>query len=147
MIHTVASRGVAWLVARACAWPWVTVALGIALALGCAGYAATSLGVETGKLHLLPTGHRAVTRFQAYATDFGALDDLVVVVRAPRVAEAAAFAERLVERLRAGPPRYRAIAYRVDPRGFEGRALLYLPLEQIRRIQARLGERHNVLSG
>src|SRR5262245_8379341 len=134
MIYALTARAVAALVARSCARPMVTVAIGLALAVAAGATAAQRLGVGTGKLHLLPAGHPDVERFRRYAHDFGALDDIVIVIRAQRVSEAAAFAERLVERLRGGAPLVRSIAYRVDPQGFEGRALLYLPLDRLQRI-------------
>src|ERR1041385_6157071 len=131
---SITGRAVGALVALSCRRPSATIAVGVAFALAGAAMSLLFLSVETSKLHLLPTHQRYADVFRQYVADFGALDDVLVVVRGPSVKESAAFAEALARRLRAGPIPFERISYRVEPRAFEGRALLYMPLPQLERL-------------
>lgn len=118
--------------------PRLTVLLSLALgALGIA-YTAHALTFKTSTLHLLPPGQRYATLYREYTEDFGELDDIVVVVQGRTVEESKAYAARFVHALRASPIRFQRVAYRIDPKRFQGRALLYLPAEELREIRDRI---------
>lgn len=122
----------------ACLHPGLTLVLALLLAAGSVAYAVTTLGFATSTRALLPSDLPYVERYGEYERQFGELDDLAIVVEAPSLPEATLYASRLVRDLRAAQVPLRRIAYRIDPRQFEGRALLYLPLERLQEIRDRV---------
>jgi hypothetical protein len=77
-------------------------------------------------------------RYAQYAREFGELEDIVIVIEARTFEAARDYAARLVQDLRASPVKFPRVAYRVDPKRFEGRQLLYLPEEQLKEIRDRI---------
>ena len=130
-----AGRALRAVVGLCCRHPRPTVVAAFVLAVLSAGLAWTRLGFEASPLHLLPSGQPYVTRYRDYSRDFGELDEIVVAIRATSLTDAKAFAARLVADLKAGPIAFNHLAYRVAPPGFDGRALLYLPLEDLRALR------------
>lgn len=126
------------LVQVACAWPARTVALALALAAAAVWYALTTLTFATSTRALLPPGQPYVERYVEYNREFGELDDLVIAVEAPSLPAAKVYASRLVGELRASSAPLRRIAYRIDPKHFEGRALLYLSQDKLVEIRDRI---------
>jgi hopanoid biosynthesis associated RND transporter like protein HpnN len=118
--------------------PLITVAVAGLLAAASIGYSLHALRFQTSTLALLPRDQPYVERFKEHEREFGELDDLVVVVEAPSIAEATVYAARLARELRAGDVPLRRVAYRIDPKQFEGRALLYLSKERLAEIRDRL---------
>ncbi len=131
-------RALGQLVRAACAFPVLTVGLALLLAAASVWYAVTSLGLATSTRALLPQGLPYVERFVEYDREFGELDDLVIVVEARTLPEATVYASRLVRELRIRQAPLRRIAYRIDPKQFEGRALLYLSKEKLAEIRERI---------
>jgi hopanoid biosynthesis associated RND transporter like protein HpnN len=126
------------LVRLACARPAATVAAGAALAVVALAYTVAGLGVATSTRALLPQGLPFVERYTEYEREFGELDDIAIVVEAPSLAEARLYASRLVPELQTGRVRLGRVAYRIDPKQFEGRALLYLSPERLAEIRDRI---------
>ena len=123
-------------VVRLCSrYPRLTVALGLVLAA--LGVYATSMQLtfETSELHLLPPGQPYVARYRQYSSDFGELDEIIIVVRGRTFTDRNAFAARLVHELRAGPIRFNHLAYRVALDDVDGRALLYLPVSTLQQLR------------
>ncbi|HEY7365287.1 MAG TPA: MMPL family transporter [Methylomirabilota bacterium] len=131
-------RALGQLVRAACACPSLTVVLALLLAGASVWYAFTSLGLATSTRALLPRGLPYVERFVEYDQEFGELDDLVIVVEARSLPEATVYATRLVRELRLRQVPLNRIAYRIDPKQFEGRALLYLSREKLAEIRDRI---------
>ncbi len=121
-----------------CARPAVTVAAALALAAVSVGYTLTTITFQTSTLRLLPPGQPYVEKYRQYEREFGDLDDLAIVVQAPSLPEATLYARRLVRELRAHRVPLARIAYRIDPKQFEGRALLYLSSERLASIRDRI---------
>ena len=121
-----------------CARPWLTLVLAVALAAGSVAYAFTNLRFATSMLRLLPAGESYVERWRELDREFNQLDDLVIVVAAPSLAEAKLYAGRLVRELRAARVPLANVAYRIDPKQFEGRALLYLSEDKLKEIRERI---------
>src|SRR5205814_1201287 len=65
-------------------------------------------------------------------------DDVVIVVDARSLPEAQAYAARLVGELRARAVPLLRLTYRIDPKQFEGRALLYLSKERLTEIRDKI---------
>ena len=101
-------------------------------------YALTTLKFATSTRALLPQNERYIERYVQFDAEFGELDDLAIVVQAPSLPEARIYAGRLVRELRANRVPLARIAYRIDPKQFEGRALLYLSTERLKEIRERI---------
>jgi hopanoid biosynthesis associated RND transporter like protein HpnN len=126
------------LVRLACARPATTIAAAVVLGILALAYTLAGLGVATSTRALLPQGLPFVERYTEYEREFGELDDIAIVVEAPSLAEATLYASRLVRELQAGRVRLGRVAYRIDPKQFEGRALLYLSAERLAEIRDRI---------
>ena len=126
------------LVRRSCQRPGLTLLLGALLAAVSVVYALTSLTFATSTRALLPRNEPYIERFVEYEREFGELDDLAIVVEAPSLPEATLYAGRLVRELKEARVPLVRVAYRIDPKQFEGRALLYLSLERLNEIRERI---------
>jgi hopanoid biosynthesis associated RND transporter like protein HpnN len=138
---TVASRTgrvLRGLVRIACAWPLLTVGVSLVLAAGGVAYSLRDLSFMTSGSDLLPRGLAFVERYDAYTDDFGDLDEIAVVVEGRNLTVAKAYASRLVGELRKHPEMFKRLTYRIDPKQFEGRALLYLSREKLAEIRDRI---------
>jgi len=122
----------------ACARPILTLAVALALTAASGVYALTTLEFATSTRALLPQNERYIERYVQFDKEFGELDDLAIVVHAPSLPEARIYAGRLVRELRANRVPLARIAYRIDPKQFEGRALLYLSTERLKEIRERI---------
>src|SRR5438309_219588 len=112
-----------------------TVLIAILMAIVSVVYALQSLTFATSTRSLLPPGRPYVERYTQYEREFGDLDSIAIVVEAPSLTEATVYATRLVRRLHASGVPLKRISYRIDPKLFEGRGLLYLPKERLGKIR------------
>jgi len=126
------------LVRLSCRRPWWTVLAAVLLAAVSVVYALTTLTFATSTRALLPRNQPYIERYVQYDREFGELDDLAIVVEAPSLQEATVYAGRLVHELRAARVPLARIAYRIDPKQFEGRALLYMGLDRLSEIRERI---------
>ena len=134
------------LVGRCCTRPWLTVSLGVLLAVLGYGYAARSLALDTSKFQLLPSNQPWATLYQDYSRDFAQLEDIVVAVQSPSVETSAAYAARLERELRVGELRSARVTYRIDPRHLAEHGLLYLPLDAVRGFFDTLASQEDLLT-
>jgi hopanoid biosynthesis associated RND transporter like protein HpnN len=121
-----------------CERPILTLAIGVALAVLSVWYAFAQLRFATSTADLLPRGQAYMTRFHEYERLFGEVDDLIIVVEAPSPAEAKVYAGRLVRELRQREIPLKHLTYRIDPKQFEGQALLYLSRQKLTEIRDRI---------
>jgi hopanoid biosynthesis associated RND transporter like protein HpnN len=126
------------LVRRSCRRPRLTLLLAILLAVVSVLYALTTLTFATSTRALLPADEPYILRYVEYDQEFGELDDLAIVVEAPSLPEATLYAGRLVRELKEARVPLARVAYRIDPKQFEGRALLYLSRERLAEIRERI---------
>jgi hopanoid biosynthesis associated RND transporter like protein HpnN len=126
------------LVRLSCRRPWLTLLAGVLLAGVSVVYALTTLTFATSTRALLPKNEPYIVRYVEYDQEFGELDDLAIVVEAPSLPEATLYAGRLVKELKEARVPLVRIAYRIDPKQFEGRALLYLSLDRLAEIRERI---------
>jgi uncharacterized protein len=126
------------LVRVCCQRPIVTVVVSVTLAVLGIGYTLHALTFKTSGRDVLPQNASYVKRYAEYATDFGELEDIVVVIEARSFEAAKAYAARLVQELRASPVKFHRIAYRIDPKQFEGRQLLYVPTAELKEIRDKI---------
>jgi uncharacterized protein len=108
------------------------------LAVGSIAYTVAALRFATSARALLPADAPYIQRYLQYGREFGDLDDVIVVVEATSLPEATVYAGQLVRELKAARVPLTRLAYRIDPRQFEGRALLYLPLDKLEEIRERI---------
>ncbi len=121
-----------------CRRPAITVGVSLLLAAVAIAYTAHALTFKTSTRALLPQSAGYVTRYTEYAKEFGELEDIVVVVEAGSFEGARAYAARLTEALREAPVKFQRVAYRIDPKRFEGRQLLYLTTPELREIRDKI---------
>jgi hypothetical protein len=114
------------------------VAISLLLAGAAAAYTGHALSFQTSTRALLPQDAGYVVRYAEYAREFGELEDIVVVVEAGSFEGARAYAAALTEELKQGPVTFHRIAYRIDPKRFEGRQLLYLSTAELREIRDKI---------
>ena len=129
-----------------CARPRVTVLLAVLLAALSVVYAVRHLGFKTDQRALLPRS-TFIERYAEFERQFGDLDDLVIVVDARSLPEAQAYAARLVGELRARAVPLTRLTYRIDPKQFEGRALLYLSKERLTEIRDKVYDYQEFMEG
>ena len=122
----------------AAAWPVCTLVIGVALAALSVWYAFTTLTFATSTAALLPRDQAYMQRFTEYERLFGEIDDLIIVVQAPSLPEAKVYAARLVRELRLREVPLEHITYRIDPKQFQGQALLYLSKQKLVEIRDRI---------
>jgi hopanoid biosynthesis associated RND transporter like protein HpnN len=126
------------LVRLSCARPWLTLGLALVLAVVSVVYTLTTMTFQTSALRLLPSGQPYVEKYRQYEKEFGQLDDLAIVVQAPSLPEATVYAQRLARELRVQQVPLARVAYRIDPKQFEGRGLLYLSKERLEAIRDKI---------
>src|SRR5574342_706252 len=126
------------LVRLSCRRPLLTALLSLILAVAGVAYTFHALTFRTSGRDLLPKDAGYVVRYNQYAREFGELEDIVIVIEARTFEAAKDYAARLVQELRASPLKFPRVAYRIDPKRFEGRQLLYLPEEQLKEIRDRI---------
>ena len=126
------------LVRLSCHRPWLTLLVGVLLAAVSVVYALTTLTFATSTRALLPQNEPYILRYVEYDREFGELDDLAIVVEAPSLPEATVYAGRLVKEMKEARVPLTRVAYRIDPKQFEGRALLYLSLDRLTEIRERI---------
>ena len=100
-------------------------------------YSLTTLTFATSTRALMPRTSY-IERYGEYDKEFGDLDDLAIVVEAPSLPEATVYANRLVREVKAAHVPLSRISYRIDPKQFEGRALLYLSVDKLKEIRNRI---------
>jgi uncharacterized protein len=133
-------RALRGLLRLACARPLVTVLISLLVAAGAVGYTLRELTFKTSGRDLLPPGEPYVQRYADYTQEFGDLDDITVVVEARNQAAAKAYATRLFNELKKSPDMFPRVTYRIDPKHFTGRALLYVPTEKLAEIRDKIFE-------
>jgi uncharacterized protein len=125
------------LVRVSCARPRLTLLAAIVLTVVSTVYALTTLTFATSTRALMPRT-TYIDRYGEYDKEFGDLDDLVIVVEAAALPEATVYANRLVREIKAAQVPLTRINYRIDPKQFEGRVLLYLSKDKLQEIRNRI---------
>ena len=118
-------RGLGALVRLASARPVISVLLSVVFAFAALAYTFRHLGFVTSGRDLLPQDRPYVQRDEEISDDFPRLE-LVVAVESDDVGRSKAYAHRLAEELRHEPGTFRHVTYRIDPKRFRSRELLYL---------------------
>jgi hopanoid biosynthesis associated RND transporter like protein HpnN len=128
------------LVSAVCRRPRTILALSLLLC-GLSIYGAcTRLQYHTQRNDLISPKKDYQQRWRAYLEEFGDDDDIVVVVKGHERQAMQELLEAVAARLRAAPELFDRLFYKVDLRPLHNRALLFLPLPEIRAIQRNLDD-------
>src|SRR5262245_60002975 len=136
------------LVGLVCRAPRLVLFLTALSLAACVYFALTRLQYHTQRDDLISPDKQVQKRWHRYLQEFGQDDDMVVVVRGdgpsdyPKMMGAL---ERLADKIRARPDQFDRLFYKVDLRHLSDRALLFLPLAEVRRIQDDLGRMKRLL--
>src|SRR5262245_24910745 len=140
-------RALRRLVRVSCLRPRLTVLLAVLLAVVSIAYTFYALTFKTSGRDVLPQDAPYVKRYIEYAKNFGELEDIVVVVEARSFEGAKAYAARLVQELRSAPVKFQSVAYRIDPKQFEGNQLLYLDVDELKEIRDKIFDHQEFMEG
>jgi len=139
-------RGLGALVRLASTRPVVTVLLSVVLALAALAYTFSHLDFVTSGRDLLPQDRPYVQRDEEISDDFPRLDQLVVAIESDDVARSKAYAHRLAEELRRESGTFRHVTYRIDPKRFRGRELLYPSPADLRDVRDEVADHQTFLT-
>jgi hopanoid biosynthesis associated RND transporter like protein HpnN len=133
--HTIVSRLILGLVLLSSRFPRLTLAVTLGLC-GLSLYASAAfLTFRTQRDDLVSPKKDYQERWRQYVKEFGDDDDMVVVVEGQDRAQMTAAVEALAAEIGQHPDLFDRLFYKVDLRPLRNRALLFLPVEQIRQIQ------------
>ncbi|MEZ6187431.1 MAG: MMPL family transporter [Planctomycetota bacterium] len=96
------------------------------------------LSITTDRLELIGGEHAYLRHYKALREAFPDLEAVVVVAAAPERSRAEAALADLGARLRARPDMFEGVFHGVDPEAWVGKAVLFLELGELRRIDRQL---------
>jgi hopanoid biosynthesis associated RND transporter like protein HpnN len=143
--HSIVRRLLQSLVSVVCRYPGWVLLVSLSLAGASLFAAATRLQYKTQRNDLISPHKEHQQRWRDYLAEFGDDDDIVVVVKGtdrPRMEKAL---EELATQVQARPDLFDRLFYKVDLRSLRNRALLFLPVEEIRAIQHHLKDMGQLL--
>jgi uncharacterized protein len=126
--------------------PWTVLIASAVLSLLCVVYTKARLEFRTGQDDLVSENTRDNRNYLHYTREFPDLDGLIVVVKtAPARVRAELFADTLARRLEADRVNVKSVFYRIDSGVMGDRALLYLSVDELKKIAARIDQRLTLL--
>lgn len=134
------------LVETCCGWPLAVAVIGIVLALASVTAFCTRIEYFTRRTDLASPDKDYQKRWQAYLTEFGDDDDMVVVVRGTDPSRMRAAIDDVAAQVADRPELFDRLFYKVDVTGLKDRALLYLPIEQLQAVRENLERMGPLLS-
>ncbi len=140
------TRTVTALVAQVIRRPRLVLALCLAFIVLSVHTAHRRLEYHTQRNDLLSAEKECQKRWQKYLDAFGDDDDMVVVAEGSDPARMKAALDAVASRVKEHPELFDRVFHRVDLRGIHDRALLFLPMDQLEGVRARV-ERMEPLLG
>ncbi len=135
------------LVRTVCRYPFAVLTLSAALCALSLYAAIFHLQYHTQRSDLISPRKVCQQRWHDYIKEFGDDDDIVVVVKGAERARMVEALEQVAGRISKQPSLFDRLFYKADLRALHDRALMMLPLDQIRTIQKNLGgDMHELLS-
>ena len=132
------ARGLAGGVGVICRYPWIVLCATLLSCVVCGVYTWNNLSYLTHRNDLISNKKDYLKRWHQYVEEFGDDDDMVVVVKGGDRARMEQALDELAGEIGKRPESFERLFYKVDLRPLHGRALLFLPTEQIRDIQNHL---------
>ncbi len=136
--HGALARLLAWVAGSCCRHPWWVLFFALTTCAASIVYTCQHLTYQTQRSDLLNKRKDFYQRWQQILAEFGDDDDMVVVVEGHDRARMRQALDRIAAEIQERPTLFDRLFYRVDLSGLRNRALLFLPTEQIRRIQDNL---------
>src|SRR5262245_54218836 len=118
--------------------PATVLVAACALALLSVAVTVNGLTFKTSRLDLLNPRSEYNQRWLAYLSEFGDRDDACVVVRAERKADLTAAIDDLAAQIRQEPQLFDSVLFRRDLSRLKGKALHYLPPEQLAQLEQQM---------
>jgi hopanoid biosynthesis associated RND transporter like protein HpnN len=125
--------------------PWLTVLGAVGLAGVALWYTTTTLEFETSRNSLVSSSQRYVQIEDELDKEFDRVSYLLVVVDTPQPELGKQFVEALATRLRRDTQHIREVIEKIDTHGLEGKKLLYLSPEELRKLRQRLEDNQDFL--
>src|SRR5688572_8177082 len=125
--------------------PATVIVAACALALLAIAVTVNGLTFKTSRLDLLNPRSEYHQRWLAYLAEFGDRDDACLVVRAERTADLKAAIDDLAAQVRQDSKLFESVFYRRDLSRLQGKALHYLPTEQLAQIEKQVAAAAQVL--
>jgi uncharacterized protein len=94
---------------------------------------ATNIQVSTSRNQMMPPGHPDQKQFAQFLSEFGTPNQLAIVIEGADAPARRRAAEQLAGKLGQDKEHVREVYYKVDLRYFRDHALMYLPVEELRR--------------
>lgn len=129
------------------AFPWPTLAVGLAAAIVCLIYTAGNLGYRTSRLDLLNPKSDYNRLWIEYLEEFGEADDAVVVVEGAGREQVVPVLEELSKAISREERLFHAVLHEVDLGAIRSKGLHYLPPDELLGIDKFLNEVNPVLAG
>ncbi|MCI0637676.1 MAG: MMPL family transporter, partial [Gemmataceae bacterium] len=133
-----APRVLAWLAGLGCRRPWWMLAATVLSCALCLWYTFSHLKYFNQRNDLHGKDKDYYRRWQAYVAEFGDDDDMVALVEGSSKQRIELALEELAAKIEQHPQAFDRLFYKVDLRALRNRALLFLPTEQVRAIEAQL---------
>lgn len=127
--------GLALIAGWCCRHPWIVLFSALLTSGMSVAYTWNNLTYHTQRSDLLNKRKDFYQRWQQYLAEFGDDDDMVVVVQGQDQARMREALDSIAVQLGKQPALFDRLFYRVDLRKLNNRALLYLPIKDIRNIQ------------
>lgn len=126
--------------------PWHVLTGAVLLCLFALGAAWVGLELQVGRSKLVSSTERYSQLHTLYNQEFGDRDTVAVVIDNAHPGRAAAFTEALVKRLEDDREHVREIFYRIDTASLREKGLLYLPLQDLRRVAGQIEDHRDFLA-
>ncbi len=128
-------RGLAWAVGVIGRYPWTVLAAILLSCAVCGAYTWKNLTYLTHRNDLISDKKEYLKRWHQYVEEFGADEDMVVVVKGSDRARMEKVLDELAVEIEKQPKSFERLFYKADLRSLHSRALLMLPTDQIRQVQ------------
>jgi hopanoid biosynthesis associated RND transporter like protein HpnN len=125
--------------------PATVLVAACALALLAVAVTVNGLTFKTSRLDLLNPRSEYNQRWLAYLAEFGDRDDACVVVRADRTADLTVAIDEIAAQLRQEPKLFDSVFFQRDLSRLKGKALHYLPAEQLIQLEQQVAALSAVL--
>lgn len=145
--ESVFSRPIVWGTRLVIRSPRFVLVLAVIASLASLGVASRWLGIRTNRLDLLNPKTGFNQRWMKYLGEFGDRDDVVAVVEGRDIEQLKQTLEKLNDRIVAEPNLFSSVLYHPDFSVLRGKALNYLPDDQLRSIDEMLMQLTPVLKG
>jgi len=146
--HSVLAWALTGVARLATAYPWLTVSLGIVLAVVSIGLSATRMRYHTSRAALISNRSEFHQRWLEYTKEFGEKEDVAIVVEGPSREAIVPVLEDLAARVSREERYFRSVFHdEIDLTRLRGKGLYYLPLQTAQAIDRSLDEMAPILQG